>query len=98
VSYRSKFFGHDILREGRNHQRALMSNYQTVGYYESGRIVELKPNAHFRVVDATSGRPLPMDDLARHLVDEAISYYQLAAEAFRFKDLKKTGDSTVTGR
>jgi phosphoglycerol transferase MdoB-like AlkP superfamily enzyme len=98
VSYRSKFFGHDILREGRDHPRALMSNYQTVGYYESGRIVELRPNAHFRVVDATSGRELPMDDLGRHLVDEAISYYQLAAEAFRFKDLKVAGDSAAAAR
>jgi hypothetical protein len=97
VSYRSKFFGHDILREGQRHPRALMANYQTVGYYESGRVIELKPNARYRVVDAASGRVLPMDDLGRHLLDEAVSYYQLAAEAFRFKDLRDGGDSAVTG-
>jgi phosphoglycerol transferase MdoB-like AlkP superfamily enzyme len=88
VSYSSKFFGHDILREGKNHPRALMANYQTVGYYERGRMVELKPNARFRVVDATNGRELPMDDLNRQLLDEAISYYQLAAESFRLGDMK----------
>jgi len=98
VSYRSRFFGHDILREGQNHQRALMANYQTVGYYESGRMVELKPNARYRVVDATSGREMPMDELSRHLLDEAISYYQLAAEAFRLKDLKAGEGSGAAGR
>jgi phosphoglycerol transferase MdoB-like AlkP superfamily enzyme len=86
VSYKSRFFGHDILREGQKHQRAFMANYQTVGYYQNGRMVELKPNARFRVVDALNGRALPMDDLNRSLLDEAISYYQLASEAFRTRD------------
>jgi len=31
--YRSRFFGHDILHEGANDPRALLANYQTVGYY-----------------------------------------------------------------
>ena len=69
-----------------------MANYQTVGYYESGRVVELKPNGRFRVVDAVSGRPVPTDELSRHLLDEAVSYYQLAAEAFRLGDLKRHRD------
>lgn len=89
-SYRSRFFGHDILRDGPGHPRALMANYQTVGYYESGRVVELKPNSRVRVVDAVSGREAPSDALSAHLVDEAISYYQLASEAYRRGDLKLT--------
>jgi phosphoglycerol transferase MdoB-like AlkP superfamily enzyme len=96
VSYKSKFFGHDILREGQHHPRALMANYQTVGYYEDGRVVELKPNGRFRIVDAKSGVPLPMDDRSRHLLDEAISYYQLAAEAYRLGDLKSRRDKTAS--
>lgn len=95
VSYSSKFFGHDILREGQRHQRALMANYQTVGYYENGRVVELKPNGRFRVVDAASGRVLPMDEQNHHLLDEAISYYQLASEAFHRGDMKS---KTVAAR
>lgn len=88
MSYRSRFFGQDILKEGLTHQRALMANYQTVGYYERGVMVELKPNARHRVVDAATGMPRPMDDLARELLTEAISYYQVASEAYQRGDLK----------
>jgi phosphoglycerol transferase MdoB-like AlkP superfamily enzyme len=88
-SYRSRFFGHDILREGRDHQRALMANYQTVGYYEEGRIVELKPNGRVRVVDAVTGKPLPKDALSDHLIEEAVSYYQLSSEAYRLGQLRR---------
>jgi hypothetical protein len=64
-SYRSRFFGHNILRDGPSNPRALTANDQTVGYYdESGRIVELRPNARVRVVDA-SGHPVAMDELSR---------------------------------
>jgi phosphoglycerol transferase MdoB-like AlkP superfamily enzyme len=90
VSYRSRFFGQDILLDGPAHERALMANYQTVGYYESGRIVELKPNSRVRVVDADSGKQAPMDALSEQLIDEAISYYQLASEAYRAGDLKRS--------
>ncbi|HIV70591.1 MAG TPA: sulfatase-like hydrolase/transferase [Candidatus Aquabacterium excrementipullorum] len=96
VSYRSRFFGHDILSaEGRQHQRALLANYQTVGYYEEGRVVELKPNARYRVVDAGSGKEMPMDALSVDLLGDAISYYQLASEAYRHGDLKLSVASTT---
>ena len=87
-SYRSKFFGHDILREGKDHPRALMANYQTVGYYEQGRIVELKPNGRTRVVDAATGRQAPDDAISAKLIEDTISYYQVASQAYRRGDLK----------
>ena len=88
-SYTSKFFGHDILREGQTHPRALMANYQTVGYYERGRIIELKPNGRTRVVNAADGTTAPDDALSRELLDEAISYYQVASQAYRQGELKR---------
>ncbi|WP_157265024.1 LTA synthase family protein [Azohydromonas aeria] len=81
-SYHSRFFGQDILREGQRHQRALLANYQTVGYYGSGRVVELKPGARSRVVDADTGLEAPDDGLSRQLHEEAIAYYQVAADAY----------------
>lgn len=87
--YTSRFFGQDILREGQQHPRALMANYQTVGYYEKGLTVELKPNARVRVVDAGTGAPVAESDLTRSLTEEAIAYYQVASEAYKRGDLKR---------
>jgi phosphoglycerol transferase MdoB-like AlkP superfamily enzyme len=82
-SYVSRFFGQDILTEGKTHQRALMANYQTVGYYEHGLLVELRPQRHVRVVDVATGKEAAPSDLTRHYTDEAIGYYQGASDAFR---------------
>ena len=87
-SYASRFFGHDILREGARHQRALFANYQTVGYYRDGIVVELKPKGRYRIVDAQSGQPRAEDARSAQLLDEAISYYQSAARAYRSGELK----------
>ncbi|MFN9479120.1 MAG: LTA synthase family protein [Betaproteobacteria bacterium] len=82
-SYRSRFFGQDILAEGQKHQRALMANYQTVGYLEDGVMVELRPKGRTRFVDTATGQTLPEDDKTRYLLGEAIAYYETAAEALR---------------
>jgi arylsulfatase A-like enzyme len=89
--YVSRFFGQDILAEGRTHQRAVMANYQTVGYYEHGMIVELRPQRRVRVIDAATGKELPASDLTRHYTDEAIGYYQAASDAFRRGALRRPG-------
>jgi hypothetical protein len=59
-----------------------------VGYYERGRIVELRPHGRMRVVVAADGQPAPDDALSRELQEEAISYYQLASQAFRNGEMK----------
>ena len=87
--YESRFFGQDILREGKTHQRALLANYQTVGYYEEGAVAALKPNRGYSVTDALTGQAIDPDSPhAQELVKEAISYYQTAAQAFSDGDLK----------
>jgi phosphoglycerol transferase MdoB-like AlkP superfamily enzyme len=86
--YRSKFFGHDILREGEKHQRALFANYQTVGYYRDGIVVELKPKGRYRVVDAATGQARGEDAHTAELLDEAVSYYQVASRAYRTGQLR----------
>src|SRR5437879_4439493 len=87
-SYRSRFFGHDILSEGADRQRALLANYQTVGYYRDGIVVELKPKRRHRIVDAATGRERAEDALSARLMDEAISYYQVASRAYKSGQLK----------
>jgi phosphoglycerol transferase MdoB-like AlkP superfamily enzyme len=84
VSYTSRFFGQDILREGQHHQRALMANYLTVGHMENGAVVELSTKRRARVLDAKSGRELPADNEAGiAAIEEAISYYQVADRVLR---------------
>jgi phosphoglycerol transferase MdoB-like AlkP superfamily enzyme len=82
-SYRSHFFGQDIIGEGPRHQRAFLANYQTVGYLEDDILVELRPQRRWLLIDPASGRELPDSDRGRHLLEEAVSYYEGAAEAYR---------------
>jgi hypothetical protein len=96
-SYRSRFFGQDILTDGRTHQRALLANYQTVGYLEDGVLIELRPKQRVRAVDAASGQELPMDSRARYLADEAIGYYEAASDAFRNGGLHVGAGARVQG-
>lgn len=88
-SYTSRFFGQDILDEGRTHQRALMANYQTVGYYEAGRIVELRPQRRARVVEAATGKELPLEGDNLRLAREAIAYYESASVAYKTGALRR---------
>ncbi|MEX8506022.1 LTA synthase family protein [Leptothrix ochracea] len=83
MSYRSHFFGQNILKEGVKHQRALLSDERTVGYYEDGVVVELRPNARYRLVEAGTGKVLKPDAHTDELLTDAISYYQMAAESYR---------------
>ena len=90
-SYVSRFFGQDILTEGKSHQRAVMANYQTVGYLENGMLVELRPQRRVRVVDAATGKELAPSEPTHHFTDEAIGYYQGASDAFRRGALRQPG-------
>ena len=85
LSYPSRFFGQDILSEGQRHPRAFMANYQTVGYYKNGWVVELKPQRRHRVVKVDDDAP-EVDQQA--LLAEAIAHYQTASTAFRREWLK----------
>lgn len=81
VSYNSRFYGQDILREGARHPRALMANYLTVGYMQDGILVSLAPKKRVSLTDVKTGSGLPLDDSrAKVLIDEAIAYYQVATE------------------
>lgn len=81
------FFGKDVLHDAAYEPRALIANYQEVGYLKGDRLVVLaprRPAREFRVADAdltTQSQEEVAPELA--LVEEAIAYYQGAAEAFR---------------
>lgn len=79
-SYTSRFFGQDILREGQTNPRAFMANYQTVGLYRDGWVVELKPQRRHRVVKVDEDAPA-VDETA--LLQEAVAYYQGASVGYK---------------
>lgn len=86
-SYESMFFGHDVLKPGPDGERAFLSNYQTVGMYKNGRIVELRPKKRVRVVDAQTHREVEGPE-AEALAQEAIAFYQISSRAFQTGELK----------
>lgn len=99
VSYRSRFFGQDILTEGLSHQRAFMANYLTVGYMEAGMVVELSPKQRVRVVDAQTGELVSAANAsAAELADEAIAYYQVAARVLKERSAAAPGAAPARPR
>ena len=84
ISYTSRFFGQDILTEGRHHQRALMANYLTVGHMEDGILVELSPKRRARVLEAGTGREIPgSHPTAVSWIKETVAHYQIASDILR---------------
>ncbi|MFN9807493.1 MAG: LTA synthase family protein [Betaproteobacteria bacterium] len=96
-SYTSHFFGHDILTAGARHPRALMANYQTVGYLQDDVLVELRPKGRYRFVDPHSGRALDPAPQQQAVLDEAIAYYQTASSAFRSGAMRRVAGATDSG-
>lgn len=61
-----------------------------MGRYAEGVVVELRPKGEWRLVDAASGERLTPDPHGESLRDEAISQYQVASEAYRRGDLRRS--------
>ena len=83
-TYRSMFFGKDILKTEPDQERALIGTYQRLGFVKKDRLVvlDLKKKVRLFQLDAETGdvRPIASD---QDLFDEAISYYQGADYLYR---------------
>ncbi len=78
-TYKSRFFGRDVLRLDEADGRALLGSYQTLGYLRDGFLVALKPvrqHAGYQITPQTleALRCAPPPDL----LQQAIAYYQTA--------------------
>ena len=78
-TYKSKFFGKDILKMTPADERAFIANYQKLGFIKNDRITILSPQqkANFYKYNRLTGEMIvqPADD---ELLKEAINYYQSA--------------------
>ncbi|GAB3550646.1 LTA synthase family protein [Noviherbaspirillum agri] len=82
-SYSSRFFGQDILNAQGEEERAFISNYQSLGYLKRGILTVLRPKqqvAAFRIDANRNATPTEVDP---KLAEEAIAYYQGAAELYK---------------
>jgi phosphoglycerol transferase MdoB-like AlkP superfamily enzyme len=82
-NYSSRFFGHDILNAQGEEERAFISNYQSLGYLKRGILTVLRPKqqvAAFRIDANSNSTPTEVDP---KLAEEAIAYYQGAAELYK---------------
>jgi phosphoglycerol transferase MdoB-like AlkP superfamily enzyme len=78
-TYKSKFFGKDILKMGPSDERAFIANYQKLGFVKNDRITILSPQqkASFYKFNRHTGEMIeqPIDN---EILKEAINYYQSA--------------------
>jgi phosphoglycerol transferase MdoB-like AlkP superfamily enzyme len=87
VSYRSTFFGQNVMAKGPPVGRALMSSYLTVGLATDDVQVELSPKQATRVFEQKSGRALaPNDPRRQTALDRTIAYFQLTADMLKAHD------------
>jgi hypothetical protein len=50
---------------------------------EGGVLVELRPQRRWRLIDVATGKERAADERGMHYLEEAVSYYQAASEAYR---------------
>jgi phosphoglycerol transferase MdoB-like AlkP superfamily enzyme len=84
MGYSSKFYGHDVLRSPPSEDRALVGNYQTLGYMRDGRLVTLMPGRKISVsaLPPELGLPAGSGVSEERLTEEAISLYQTASALY----------------
>jgi len=77
ASYRTKFFGRDILAPGPPRERAFLSTYQMLGYIDAERLVVLEPRKKVAsyAYRREDGQLTPASGMNRQ-VEETLAYYQ----------------------
>jgi len=77
ASYRTKFFGRDILAPGPPRERAFLSTYQMLGYMDAKSLVVLEPRKKVEsyTYRREDGHLTSAPDMYRQ-VEETLAYYQ----------------------
>ena len=85
-SYKTKFFGKDIVKMAPEEERAFISNYQKLGYIKNDRLSILSPQqkvTHYKI-DAQTGE-MKLEKSDSETDNEAIIYYQSANYVYKNK-------------
>jgi phosphoglycerol transferase MdoB-like AlkP superfamily enzyme len=83
-SYRSRFFGHNVLDLPPGRDRAFPSTYQNLGYLRGHRLTILSPNRKLEQVkpDPVTGGATPYRQVDQADVRQTIAAYQVAYDEF----------------
>lgn len=85
-TYKSKFFGKDIVKMSPDEERAFISNYQKLGYIKNDRLSILSPQqkiTHYKI-DPQTGE-MKMEPVDPEIQNETIIYYQSANYVYKNK-------------
>ena len=96
-SYRSRFFGYDVLHLQPGRERAFPSTYEKLGYLRGDTLTALEPGRKMEQLkpDFATGDAKPARPVDQTQVDDAIAYYQVAANLFKNGELaRRPEDST----
>jgi len=85
MDYRSSFYGVDLFQLPEGRERALLGNYQRLGFLRNDQLVELAPHREVVSVrpDYEEDRPQQSIPLDPQFALEAVGYYQTASDRFR---------------
>lgn len=84
TSYRSQFYGVDVLNNASAPERAFVGTYQLLGYLRDNQLVELSPNQGIRTVRPDYRHDAPQPEVPNNaaLTGQAVGFYQTAAWRF----------------
>lgn len=96
LSYKSKFFGTDVLNNVRRiDQHSFVSTYTDIGYFKGSKLYLLKPKKQKKIFDVEikkygwdGSKETLTHDYNKEELEEAISYYQAASHLFKNEKLK----------
>jgi hypothetical protein len=97
-SYRSRFFGYDLLQLEPGRERAFPATYEKLGYLHNDVLTVLEPQRKLEQMkpDYATGDASPINPQNENQIDQAIAYYQVASELFRHGGLaRRPADSTA---
>ncbi|NVO12027.1 MAG: sulfatase-like hydrolase/transferase [Bacteroidales bacterium] len=85
-TYKSKFFGKDILKMTPNEERAFIANYQKLGFIKNDKIVILSPQQKVRYYQFNRQTGVMIDIPAdNELLNDAVGYYQSSNYVYKKK-------------
>ena len=97
LSYKSKFFGHDVIHNEKTlAHTSFVSTYTDIGYFKNDKLFLLKPKKEQKVFDVKLEKfgwngsvETPTEIYDEKDLREAISYYQTASHFFENGEMKK---------